>query len=462
MFVDVTAIARLQDERVDSTQMKQIRVKSPVRPAPTIPTRTRMIPRFEASRHLKRANLHRHRKAVPRPDENIFRQPLEFGCGGFKPRYHPKINQTCIHFFAAGKQIHRARRTMICCRTTWPAPNAITRVKASRQTVSPRPLTDWIACPRSRNSVMSNCAIIAQRISLRAQALQHCRCSLVNQDSHCAIIAVTVRSLASLNSCSSGPERWDTHSGNPDFVLSLARGMQVIEAFQRKTEGLSVSEISLRTGLSRAVVRRLLITLEMLGYAARSGRLYRLSPRILQLGFSYLSSNSLEALGFPVIQHVTEVLHESSSIGILQGDEIVYVARSPAQRVMSIGLSVGSRLPAYCTSMGRVMLATLPAQDLTAFLKRAELKRLTPKTITEKREFTRVIERVRADGYALVDEELEIGLRSIAVPVQSRSGLVIGAMNSGVHAARVSRQQLIANFLPVLRKQAGLLGSMLA
>ena len=236
----------------------------------------------------------------------------------------------------------------------------------------------------------------------------------------------------------------------------------MIEAFQRKTEGLSVSEISLRTGLSRAVVRRLLITLEMLGYAARSGRLYRLSPRILQLGFSYLSSNSLEALGFPVIQHVTEVLHESSSIGILQGDEIVYVARSPAQRVMSIGLSVGSRLPAYCTSMGRVMLATLPAQDLTAFLKRAELKRLTPKTITEKREFTRVIERVRADGYALVDEELEIGLRSIAVPVQSRSGLVIGAMNSGVHAARVSRQQLIANFLPVLRKQAGLLGSMLA
>jgi IclR family pca regulon transcriptional regulator len=264
------------------------------------------------------------------------------------------------------------------------------------------------------------------------------------------------------NSHASNPGRWDLHAGNPDFVLSLARGMQVIEAFQRKTEGLSVSDISGRTGLSRAAVRRLLITLEMLGYATRAGKLYRLSSRVLQLGFSYLSSNSLEALGYPVIQHVSEILHESSSIGVLQGDEVVYVARSATQRVMSIGLSVGSRLPAYCTSMGRVMLAALPAPDLSAYMKRAELQKLTSKTLTEKRALTRMIDRARTDGYAAVDEELEIGLRSIAVPITSRAGIVVGAMNSGVHAARVSKQQLIVKVLPVLQKQAGLLGSMLA
>jgi IclR family pca regulon transcriptional regulator len=291
--------------------------------------------------------------------------------------------------------------------------------------------------------------------------LQHLKAYLVNESLFCAIIGSPMSSTTLLDSFAA-KNPWEAHAGNPDFVLSLARGMQVIEAFQRRPEGLSVSDISSRTGLSRAAVRRLLITLELLGYAVHSGRLYRLSSRVLQLGFSYLSSNSLEALGFPVIQHVTEILRESSSIGVLQGDEIVYVARSATQRVMSIGLSVGSRLRAYCTSIGRIMLAALPAPEFAAFLKRADLKRLTPKTITEKRTLARLIERVRTEGHALVDEELEIGLRSIAVPVTSRSGIVVGAMNSGVHAARVSKQQLIATFLPVLRKQAGLLGSMLA
>jgi IclR family pca regulon transcriptional regulator len=256
-------------------------------------------------------------------------------------------------------------------------------------------------------------------------------------------------------------DRLAAFAGNPDFVLSLARGLQVIEAFQRMADALSVGEISSRTGLSRAAVRRLLITLEMLGYASHEGPLYRLSPRILQLGFSYLSSNSLEALGFPLLQHVTQVLLESASLGVLEGDEMVYVARSAAQRVMSIGLAVGSRLPAYCTSMGRVMLAALPPEDLTTFLRRARIERLTPKTIIDKTQLARAIERVRVDGYSLVDGELEIGLRSIAVPVKARSGRVVAAMNSGVHAARVTRQRMMAEFLPVLRQQAGLLGSML-
>ncbi|HKV48480.1 MAG TPA: IclR family transcriptional regulator C-terminal domain-containing protein [Candidatus Acidoferrales bacterium] len=255
---------------------------------------------------------------------------------------------------------------------------------------------------------------------------------------------------------------FDTFAGNPDFVLSLARGLHVIESFQRMTDALSVSEISSRTHLSRAAVRRLLITLELLGYASHDRSLYRLTPRILQLGFSYLSSSSLESLAFPLLQHVTQVLHESSSLGVLEGDEMIYVARSAAQRVMSIGLAVGSHLPAFCTSMGRVMLAALAPAELSAFLRRGTFQRLTPRTIVDKMRLSQVIERVRADGYCIVDGELEVGLRSIAVPVISRSGRVIAAMNSGVHAARVTKQRLMAEFLPVLRQQASLLGSMLA
>ena len=251
-------------------------------------------------------------------------------------------------------------------------------------------------------------------------------------------------------------------AGNPDFVLSLARGLCVIEAFQRMTDALSVGEISFRTGFSRAAVRHLLITLEKLGYASREGSLYRLTPRILQLGFSYLSSSSLEALAFPLLQQITQLLHESASLGVLEGNEMVYVARSAAQRVMSIGLAVGSRLPAYCTSMGRVMLAALPAEDLSAFLRRARMERLTPRTIIDKSQLARVIDRVRIDGYSVVDGELEIGLRSIAVPVTSRSGRIVAAMNSGVHAARVTKQRILAEFLPMLRQQATLLGSMVA
>jgi len=256
--------------------------------------------------------------------------------------------------------------------------------------------------------------------------------------------------------------QFDTFAGNPNFVLSLARGLLVIESFQRMTDALSVTQIASRTRLSRAAVRRLLITLEMLGYASQERSLYRLSPRILQLGFSYLSSSSLESLAFPLLQHVTQLLHESSSLGVLEADEMIYVARSATQRVMSIGLSVGSRLPAFCTSMGRVMLAALSPTELSAFLRRAKFERLTPRTIVDKTRLARVIERVRSDGYSIVDGELEIGLRSIAVPVTSRSGRVVAAMNSGVHAARVTKQRLISEFLPVLRQQASLLGSMLA
>ena len=227
---------------------------------------------------------------------------------------------------------------------------------------------------------------------------------------------------------------------NPDFVLSLARGLQVIEAFHGQQEGLTASEVALKTSLSRAAARRLLITLESLGYAERNGFSYRLTSRILRLGSSFVTSNPLAALAAPVLEQLSAQIHESCSVSILDGDEVVYVARSAAKRVMTIDLGVGSRLPAYCTSMGRVLLAALPAEELERYLARADLKALTAKTIADRERLGEVLRQVCADGHALVDEELELGLRSIAVPVAARSGKVVAAMNSGVSAARVSRE----------------------
>jgi IclR family pca regulon transcriptional regulator len=237
--------------------------------------------------------------------------------------------------------------------------------------------------------------------------------------------------------------------GNPDFVLSLARGLAVIEAFQDRPDGATVGDIAGRTKLSRAAVRRLLITLELLGYASHNGPVYRLTSRALRLGFSFLSSDSLATLAAPILSEVSASLHESSSLSVLEGDEIVYLARSATRRVMSVGLSVGSRLPAYCTSMGRVLLAALPIDRLSAYLDRVELRPLTPQTITDKSLLRKELEHVRYHGYALVDQELEIGLRSLAVPVGG-----VAAINTGVHASRVQKEEMLERFLPILREGA--------
>jgi IclR family pca regulon transcriptional regulator len=249
--------------------------------------------------------------------------------------------------------------------------------------------------------------------------------------------------------------------GDPNFVLSLARGLQVIETFEGHKQGQSIADIARETGLSRAAVRRLLMTLQTLGYAESDGRVYRLKTRVLKLGFSYLSSASLPTLAQPILEQVTEQVHESSSLTVMDGDQIVYVARSTAKRVMSVGLAVGSRLPVYCTSMGRILLSALPDQKLADYFKRVELKAMTPKTIVDKSKLADVIHRVRNDGFALVDEELELGLRSIAVAVKNRQNETIAAMNIGVHAVRVSTDDMIHRLLPILRENAQLLGQCL-
>lgn len=250
--------------------------------------------------------------------------------------------------------------------------------------------------------------------------------------------------------------------GDPDFVLSLSRGLSLIEAFHGEKEGLSVSAAAVKTGLSRAAVRRLLITLESLGYAERSGSLFRLTSRILRLGFSFVTSNALAGLASPLLAQVSELIHESSSVSLLDGDHIVYIARSAPKRVMTIDLGVGSRLPAYCTSMGRVLLAALPPDNLARYLKNVRLKAYTPKTVIDRERLRGVLRKVREGGYALVDEELEVGLRSIAVPVVSRSGRVVAAMNSGVPAARVNAADLMERILPVLCDHARVLGQLIA
>lgn len=246
--------------------------------------------------------------------------------------------------------------------------------------------------------------------------------------------------------------------GDPNFVLSLARGLKVIETFTGHTEGQSVAEVAAQTGLSRAAVRRLLLTLQALGYAESNGRTYRLKIPVLKLGFSYLSSASLPTAAQPILEQVTELVHESSSLTVLDGEEIVYIARSAANRVLSVGLSVGSRLPCYCTSMGRVLLAAMTEERFSAYLKRADLRALTPKTVIDKMRLRQIVNKVRAEGFALVDEELELGLRSIAVPVKTRQGETVAAMNIGVHAVRVSPAEMVKRFLPILKENARLLG----
>jgi IclR family pca regulon transcriptional regulator len=248
---------------------------------------------------------------------------------------------------------------------------------------------------------------------------------------------------------------------DPNFVLSLARGLKVIETFEGHKQGQSVADVARETGLSRAAVRRLLMTLQALGYAESDGRVYSLKTRVLKLGFSYLSSASLPTLAQPILEQVTEQVHESSSLTVMDGDQIVYVARSTAKRVMSVGLSVGSRLPAYCTSMGRILLAAKPDLQLASYLERVELKSMTAKTVIDKSTLADLIRKVRIDGFALVDEELELGLRSIAVAVKNRQNETVAAMNIGVHAVRITAKEMIDRLLPILLENARLLGQCL-
>jgi len=247
----------------------------------------------------------------------------------------------------------------------------------------------------------------------------------------------------------------DEFAGDPNFMTSLARGLAVIQAFTQRQREPTVSQISAKTGFSRAAVRRCLYTLAKLGFAASDdSRHFHLQPRVLALGHSYISSMPLAAMAQPILENVSHILHESCSIATLDRTDIVYIARANVTRIMSIDLVVGSRLPAFCTSMGRVLMADLPAETLEAFLARVEFKRYTERTVVNAEKLRQLLRLVQRNGYCIVDQELESGLRSMAVPVRDSAGRVVAALNVGAHAQRVSIQDLQVRFLPHLKAAA--------
>ncbi|WP_119274355.1 IclR family transcriptional regulator domain-containing protein [Taklimakanibacter deserti] len=244
----------------------------------------------------------------------------------------------------------------------------------------------------------------------------------------------------------------DRESADPDYVQSFVRGLDVIRAFSRFRPRMTLSEVAEETQMTRAAARRFLLTLVKENYAQTDGKYFELRPKVLDLGFAYLASMTLWDIAEPIMRSVVEKTQESCSMAVLDDLEIVYVARVPTNRVMTIGLSVGSRLPAYCTSMGRVLLAALPEEALAKQLSKITPEKLTPQTITSKVKLRDELRDVARQGWSLVDQELEAGLRSLAVPIRSRSGAVAAAMNLGCHAGRVSIETMTDKFLPILQE----------
>jgi IclR family transcriptional regulator, pca regulon regulatory protein len=239
-----------------------------------------------------------------------------------------------------------------------------------------------------------------------------------------------------------------------EFVQSLERGLAVIRVFDAEHPELTLSEVARLTGLTRAAARRFLLTLVELGYMRTDGRLFGLRPRILELGYAYLSSLSLPELAQPHMEALVASVHESCSVSVLDGADVVYVARVPTKRIMTVAIAVGTRFPAYATSMGRVLLASQPSSWLDAYLSSTPLVSLTPRTVTDPARLRSVLARVRSQGFAVVDQELEEGLRSMAVPLRDPEGTVVAAMNVSARTSRGSSEAIRRELLPHLQKAA--------
>lgn len=247
-----------------------------------------------------------------------------------------------------------------------------------------------------------------------------------------------------------------------DHVQSLARGLAVINAFDRSNPQQTLSDVARITGLTRATARRFLLTLADLGYVRTDGAEFWLTPRVLELGYSYLSSLSITEVAQPHLKALADRVHESTSISILDGEDIVYVARVPVRRIMTVTITIGTRFPAYATSMGRVLLAGLSDEALDHYLSRVDLKPLTDQTVMGSDQLRRLIADVRAAGYCMVDQELEVGLRSLAAPLCDHTGSVVAAINVSTSAAQYTARTLRRDLLPALLATAGVIGGDLA
>lgn len=246
----------------------------------------------------------------------------------------------------------------------------------------------------------------------------------------------------------------DGEGQDKEFMTTLAKGFAVLSLFGRERPSLTLSEAAAATDLSRATARRILRTLTGLGYVEQQGRLFSLAPGILKLGFSYLAAQNWIERARPLMKELSERFHEFCSAAILQGTDAVYVARVPAGRIMSVAISIGTRLPAFHTSVGRVQLGFLDDDEIWRRLRSLRIGSYTPSTIID---VQALFERVRADreqGFSIVDEELERGLRSIAVPIVDRMGQAVGALNLSTHSTRTTRNEMRERFLPALRTVA--------
>jgi IclR family pca regulon transcriptional regulator len=238
------------------------------------------------------------------------------------------------------------------------------------------------------------------------------------------------------------------------YVQSFARGLAVIRSFSAQAPAQSLSEVAVRTGLTRAGARRILLTLEGLGYVENQDRRFRLTPKILDLGFAYLSSLPLWNLAEPLMEALVADVKESCSAAVLDHTDVVYVLRVPTHKIMSINLGIGSRLPAYCTSLGRVLLAGLSAEELRRTLTARPLVAYTSRTHTDVDALVEIVGQVRSQGWCLVNEELEEGLVSLSAPIVDRGGRVIAALNISGQAARTPPPVMLEQFLPKLRATA--------
>jgi IclR family transcriptional regulator, pca regulon regulatory protein len=249
--------------------------------------------------------------------------------------------------------------------------------------------------------------------------------------------------------------------GATDFIESLDRGLRVLEIFGGSQQAMTLSDLAKAADLPRATARRIIFTLERAGFVATDGKLFRLTPRVLVLASSFLASNHVVSVLQPALDKLSSEAQEISSMAILDGNDVVFIARASPTRIFSAGIDIGYRLPAFCTSVGRVLLSRLSDDELAKALDRMDLTPLTPFTVTDKKLLLKKIIADRAAGYSLVDREAEPGFRSVSVPVRRYDGAVVAAINMGAHVDRVSAEEMIERFLPRLRETAASVKSLL-